>query len=36
MNLFKGFFPNLQFDPPTVRDKRVLLVYPAAKFDKTY
>ena len=43
MNL-KVFYQNLQFDaavpppPPstTIRHKRVLLVYPAAKFDKTY
>ena len=34
MNLMV-FFQNLQFDPPTIRHKRVL-EYPAAKFDKTY
>ena len=27
---------NLRFDHPTIRHKRVLLVYPAAKFDCVY
>ena len=37
MNL-KVLSQNLQFDPPppTISHKRILLVYPVAKFDKTY
>ena len=43
MNL-KAFYQNFQFDAavpppppyPIIRHKRVLLLHPAAKFDKTY
>ena len=36
LNELESSSQNLQFEPPTIRHKRVLVVYSVAKFDKKY